>query len=593
MTGYLYRFSYLTLTRALLLGWFSIVPIAPVLAGAGHSHGNEFQDGGSANVETTRVTVDEKTAQELQIRTETIQRRRLAAGIKTTGQLEALPNRQVEITNPLSGKIIEILVKPGDKVKEGQTVAILNSPELVELQVSAGEQRATARAELEQAQADLQLAQENYDRVRGIFQAAGSSRGTEVASLDSSLFRSNSVLAVAKENYDRQKQISGSEIDSATIELSVAKEQYERDRELAERGAIPKRQMRESQAKYATAEAKLIQAKSRPNLLEAESTLKQAELDFRKELASARGEVKQAGAAVQAAEEKLRLSDTLYRTRLAQLQTNADSGGRVTIRSPISGRVANRGVTLGQSFQDAGEKLMTIVNDERVFVTANIYEKDLAKVKIGQSVRVKVNGLPDRTFRGTISLIDAGVQGDSRVIPVKAEIQNPRGELKPGMFADLEILTGDNSRAMIAIPSTAIVEANTRNLVYVKNGNTYQAIEVTLGDTFGDLVEIRAGLFTGDEVVTQRAPQLYAQALKGGGESDHSDEPKAETSEKNAPIASSPLPALWWLPVGGFIAGGMFWLGSVYGDHRRKPLRSGEETLEKLPVEFLENPEKR
>jgi cobalt-zinc-cadmium efflux system membrane fusion protein len=585
------RHLYLIPISGILFGLLSIAPIAPILAGAGHSHGNEFQDGGGANVETTRVTVDEKTARELQIRTETVQRRRLAAGIKTTGQLEALPNRQVEITNPVSGKIVEILVKPGDTLIEGQPVAILNSPELVELQVSAGEQRATARAELDKARADLQLARENDERVRGIFRSA-SLTGNEIASADPSLFRSNSILAVAKENYDRQKQISGAEIDSATIELSVAKEQYERDRELAERGAIPKRQMRESQAKYATAEAKLIRAESRPDLLEAESALKQAELDFRKELASARGEVKRAGAAVRAAEEKLRLSDTIYKTRLAQLQTNADSGGRVTIRSPISGRVADREVTLGQSFQDAGEKLMTVVNDDRVFAVANIYEKDLARVKIGQSVRVKVNGFPERTFRGTIGTIGSGVRGDSRVVPVRAEIQNPRDELKPGMFADLEILTGDNARQAIAIPATAIVEANTRNLVYVKNGNTYQAIEVTLGETVGDLVEIRSGLFTGDEVVTRRAPQLYAQALKGSGEENRGDEPKAEPPGENAPIASSPL-SIWWLPVGGVLAVGMFWLGSVYGDRRRKMARAGREIPEKPLAESLENPEKR
>jgi cobalt-zinc-cadmium efflux system membrane fusion protein len=581
MTRHFARFPYLGLIYGTLFGLFPLAFPVGVLAGAGHSHGNEFRDRSGANVEATSVTVDSKTARELQIQTETVRRQRLATSIRGTGQIEIPPDRQVEITNPIPGKVTELLVKPGDPVKKGQPVAILTSPELVPLRVNALEQKTLARSELAGALADLKLARENYNRTRSIFKTAAIPEGTELTNVDSSLFQSDSVLAVARNNYERQKQSARAEIESADIELSVAREQYERDQELAENGAIPTRQMRESQAKYATARAKLIQARSHPNLLQAESALKQAELDFRKELASAQNEVNRALAAVEAARGKLRLSDATYRTRLAQLGITENERGAVTIRAPIGGRVADRPVTLGHSFEDAGEKLMTIVNDDRVLVTANLHEKDSGRVKIGQVVRVKVKGLPDKTFRGTISVLGSRVRGDSRVIPVQAEIPNLRGQLKPGMFADLEILTNEKSASVIAVPESAIVEADRKNLVYVENGNAYTAIEVTIGKTYGDLVEVKTGLFAGDIVVTRRAPQLYAQSLKGDSQDTRADKPEARSAETSGERELSNLSPLWSLPAGGILAGGMFWLGSVYGVRRRQ----NSEPLETLTVE--------
>ncbi|MBR8830521.1 MAG: hypothetical protein N5P05_003952 [Chroococcopsis gigantea SAG 12.99] len=585
------RLSYALLNLGILLNLSSLGSPMTAIAGAGHSHGNEFKDSGAA-VESTNVTIDRDIATKLQIKTQTVQRRQLSAGLKTTGQIEIAPNQKAEVTNPVTGKITGLLVKPGDTVKAGQTVALMSSPELIELRVKASEQKAIAQSELKQAIADLKLAQENYTRTQNIFQAASVGDNLKLAAKDPSLFGSNSVLAVAKDNYDRQRQIAQSEIESANIELSVAREQYERDRELADNGAITRRQMRESEAKYASAQAKLVQAQSRPNVLEAQSKLKQAELDFRKELASVRTDVNQAQSAVEAAQEKLRLSDLTYKSRLAQLQTTANSDGSVTIRAPISGRVATREVTVGQSFQDAGGKLMTIIDDGRVLVSANIYEKDLSRVKVGQVVRVKVNGITG-SLQGFISTIGSTVETENRVIPVKALLNNPSGQIKPGMFANLEILTDDNEVEIIAIPQTAIVEANNKNLVYVENGNGYQAVEVTLGETYGDLVEIKTGLFTGDIVVTQRAPQLYAQALKGGGSDSHDDEAQEPQAKGKNPQVSS-FEQLWWLiPVGGLLGGGMFWLGLKSGKRRQSlDLADIKDTIEHLSSESLEKTEK-
>jgi cobalt-zinc-cadmium efflux system membrane fusion protein len=205
------------------------------------------------------------------------------------------------------------------------------------------------------------------------------------------------------------------------------------------------------------------------------------------------------------------------------------------------------------------------VNDSRVFATANIYEKDLDKVKTGQRAIAKVASLPNRTFSGRIAVIGSVVEGETRVVPVKAELDNPDGALKPGMFAELEVLTDRTPTAILAIPSSAVVDANGKKLVYVQNGNAFQPVEVTLGQTSGDMVEVKTGLFEGDLVVTQRATQLYAQSLRGGSKKPEAQgTAPAPSQATNSSKSSSQLP--WWLviPAGGGVAAiavGSFWLG--------------------------------
>jgi membrane fusion protein, heavy metal efflux system len=267
------------------------------------------------------------------------------------------------------------------------------------------------------------------------------------------------------------------------------------------------------------------------------------------------------------------------------LGTRANAQGLVTVVSPITGKISDREVTLGQSFEDTGGKLMTIVNDSSVFATANIYEKDLRQVKTGQRVSVKVAAVPNRTFTGRITRIGSVVEGETRVVPVQAELENSGGLLKPGMFAELEVLTAQTSSAILAIPSGAVVEANGKKQVYLQNGNAYQPVEVTLGETSGDMVEVKTGLFEGDLIVTQRAPQLYAQSLRGSGTSTSlRDATRTLSAQEAEKIANSSLP--WWVGVGAGVAlasvafmGGVFW-ASHRSKHQYQPADASPEWVD-------------
>jgi len=492
---------------------------AAVLAHGGH--GDEFKGGSDANQTNNSIQVDAQTAKQLGIKVEPVKRQQLAIGIKTTGQIETLPNQKVEITTPTSGdKVVELLVQPGSVVTKGQPLAVLTSPDLVELRVNSQEKLAQGQADLQQAQADFKLAQQNYERYQ---------------------------------------QIAASEIAQAQSRVAFAQEKYNKDKQLADVGALPRRTALESQTQLADARSEFTKASTRRDVIAAEAQLKRSQ------------------SAVQVAQSRINLSNSTYQTRLQQLGTRADAKGLVTVISPISGRVSDREATPGQSFKDPGEKLMSIVNDTQVFATANIYEKDLNKIQSGQQVNVKIAALPDRIFTGRIAVIGSVVEGETRVVPVKTQVDNPGGVLKPGMFAELEVLTDKTPTSILAIPSSAVVEANGKKLVYVQSGNAYQASEVTLGQTSGNMVEIKSGLFEGDSVVTQRAPQLYAQSLRGGGKEIPSADPdggadKSKTGQNGngvTSLAGTQLPS-WLIGVGGGLALSSAFIAGMWAARRQK-----------------------
>jgi membrane fusion protein, heavy metal efflux system len=554
----------------------------PFLAIAHGGHGNEFKQGETGKEPS--IVVDVETAKRLGIKVESARSQPLEIGLKATGKIETLPDRSVEVTAPVKGKIVSLLVEPGAIVSQGQPLATMTSGELSDLRVSSQEKRAEALAGFQQAQVELNLARENYERYRQIAQAEINQAKSSLKAVqgqydrDRALVKDRGVVKAAQNSYQRQVEIARSEIEQAKIEVNIAQDRYNQDRQLVASGALPRRQMLESQSKLAAAHTQLAKATNNPEVLKAEGELRKAEVDLpiraqqesasqlaeaqaaltraltQKEVIAAKAQLKRATANLEAMKIKLNLSDRSYQTRLQQLGTVADSKGLVTISAPISGTIADRTATIGQSFQDSGAKLMSIVNDEEVLATANIYEQDLNRVRVGQKVHVRVSSLPvgeasrneHRLFTGTISRLGA-IVGESRVVPVQARLNNGDKLLKPGMFAELEVITDRTSQSVVAIPRTALVEANGKKIVYIENGDKFQDVDVTLGRATGDVVEVKTGLFAGDRIVTQRGMLLYAQSLRGGSATDE------HAHEETQPSSSSnPLTTPWvWIAAGG------------------------------------------
>ncbi|MEB3174172.1 MAG: efflux RND transporter periplasmic adaptor subunit [Cyanobacteriota bacterium] len=508
-----YSLFYLTLILKLLYS-------PDALAHAGH--GDEFHQSEAAQ-SAQGVAVDGETLGRLGIQVEPVQPRYLSAGLRTTGQIETLPEQRIEVTTPGGGKLLKLLVKPGEAVQAGQTVAVMTSAELAELRTTAQDRRNSALAAVEEAQTDLKLAHENYRQQRRVAQSA---------------------------------------IEEARIAKEFAQERYNKDRELEINGALPRRQLLESEVELAKAKAELTRAQSQLPVSEAQAQLQRAQ------------------SALKTAQKQMQLSEITYQTRLRQLGTNASADGAVEIKAPISGMVLDPASTpehemkVGEFREEAGEPIFTLINSRQVQVSAHIYEKDLNKIRRGQGLRGWVSSSPNKTFRGQINQIGSVVEGENRIVAVKATLNNPDSQLKPGLFVELEILTGRTSTPVLAVPPSAIVKTNDQqNLVFVRNGNVFEPITVTLGQTSGDWVEITDGLFAGDLVVTQRANQLYAQSLRTKpAEKKEGTEESTETTESTLALPSAPE---WLLPLGGTVFGaGLFWAGSLWGKRRRsQPVR--------------------
>jgi cobalt-zinc-cadmium efflux system membrane fusion protein len=324
----------------------------------------------------------------------------------------------------------------------------------------------------------------------------------------------------------------------------------------------------ESEVALATANADLVKVQSRLPVSEAVAQIKRAQT------------------ALNVAQKQVKLSEKTYQTRLQQLGTNARPDGSIVIKAPMTGIVIDPASTpeheikVGESRQDAGEPIFTIINSQQVQVSANIYEKDLNKIRQGQGIRGWVSSSPGKTFTGRINQIGSVVEGENRIVSVKATLDNADGQLKPGLFVELEVLTDRTPTPVLAVPQSAIVKTNDQqNLVFVQNGNIFEPITVTVGQVAGDWVEIKEGLFAGDLVVSQRASQLYAQSLRAKpseSEKVEETEQSLETKESTFPLPTS---SGWLLPLVGIMAAaGIFWAGSLWGKRQEsQPLR--ERTL--------------
>ena len=481
------------------------LPIAAIAHG-GHDHGAEFQPG--TRQPASGIRVDGATAQRLGLSVEPVQRRSLSIGLQTTGEVVTQPDQTVMVNAPINGTVVELLVQPGDVVQKGQALAKVVAPDLIELRVSSQEDRVGAEADLRAAQANLTL---------------------------------------ARRNYERQVAIADTEIAAAQKQVAQAQERFEQDQRLAGAGAIARQQLLESEATLAAARSQLTRAESRQSVLDAQAELERSQ------------------AALDAAQSHLQLSTATYQTRLQQLNSPATEQGVVTVVAPIAGKVAERPVTLGEAVEEAVTPILSIVNGDRLRVVANVYEKDLGNVAEGQAVRATVASLPNQVFTGRVVTVGAVVDGATRVIPVTAELDNA-GILKPGMFAELEILTSRTPEAVMTIPASALVDAEGRTLVFVQNGEAFEPVEVTVGRRAGDQVEIQGGLFEGDQVVVQGALQLYAQSLRAGNAAPAA----ASAAATAASTTDGGWP--WWvaIPGGGLLIAGTFATGAFWSYRRQR-----------------------
>lgn len=176
----------------------------------------------------------------------------------------------------------------------------------------------------------------------------------------------------------------------------------------------------------------------------------------------------------------------------------------VPITAPVSGVVVDRQIGPGQFLQSgSATPAFTIADTTSVWLLANVREADAALVKPGQAVEVHVLAYPKRAFKAKLTYVSAVVDPNTHRIPVRAEIDNHDGALKPEMFANFRILTSDAAESP-AVPESAIVYEGDAAHVWVVEGDSlisYRAIRT--GRDNGGLIEVLEGLKPGERIVTK------------------------------------------------------------------------------------------
>lgn len=203
----------------------------------------------------------------------------------------------------------------------------------------------------------------------------------------------------------------------------------------------------------------------------------------------------------------------------------------VPVRTARAGLVTELAVTPGQSI-DPSVPLAKVSDLNKLWATANIYESDMSRVRLGESIVVKVSAYPNDTFSGKLSFISSSVDPVARVLPVKVEVTNKQNKLRPGMFTELAIETAEQTFG-ITLPKDAVISDKGHYLVYVEKDGVYMPTPVEIGNSYGDKIEIRSGLVTGQPVVIRGAFQLDAQRLKSIGDTSLFSHPTEEGHDEH------------------------------------------------------------
>jgi cobalt-zinc-cadmium efflux system membrane fusion protein len=190
-------------------------------------------------------------------------------------------------------------------------------------------------------------------------------------------------------------------------------------------------------------------------------------------------------------------------------QTNSIYGAKAnaiqTIIAPMSGYIIAKNVTDKMQFRvDGAEPFFIIANLEEVWVMANVFESDIAKIKIGYDANIKVIAYKDKIFTGKTDRIFSILDPQSKVMKVRIRIPNKENLLKPEMFAQININYDNGNNQLPAIPSQAIIFDKNKNFVMVyKDQCNIETREVEIFKSIGNTTYLNSGLTEGEKIITQ------------------------------------------------------------------------------------------
>ncbi len=414
--------------------------------------------------------------------------------ITATGEVKANIEKEAYITPRLPGKVVEVKYRLGDDVNNGEVLARVDSVETEEI-----------RAGFIGAAANLKAAEANLEKEKLLY-----NNKAKVLDAVKKGIKSEEAITILK---DAELGKTKADILRPLARLELGEANLKREKELLQDNISSMKEVVAAEKEYASA------------MIEFQTGVEEMFLNAKQEFTKAEAEYMSAKARMEERREHFYhygFSDT----EIDEMIEEPRKYGHATIPiiAPFKGRIVERMVTVGQVV-DTSIKLFRLIDLSIVWVWANINEKDIGKVKIGQTVYITVTPYPDRVFTGKITYISDTIDPATRIIKVRAELENPPtppftkggqgGLLKPEMFATVKISTGGKENA-ITIPESAVQRDGENIIVFVaRDENTFEKRVVSIGSEVDGYHQVLSGLKEGERIVTKGAFTLKSESLKG------------------------------------------------------------------------------
>jgi RND family efflux transporter MFP subunit len=485
----------------------------------------------------------------------------LHATVQPAGQIAATDSDAVQVTSRLPGKIVDALVAVGTLVRKGQLIARVDSVDLT--QAEATYQTALSRERLTYNQLRQQkslahfgsLSEQPVEDARKAYAAAQAAVAGDVAQLAldrTTLANTRQLIQMGEITHKpvEDAQNAYAQAHSARVQSQVTlqstKTNLDRAKILFNGGIYSKQQLEDAETAYNNATAALEQNTTQEKLasdeLERQKNIYRQNLNGAASLQTAQSKLQQdehtyqndqtaerlahtqlvraqvvhrsgipISQALQQAEDayeeaKVALSGAQNTLRLYGVQPGESvtqmANGHVVIPviAPISGVVASRNMAVGQ-MTDTSTPLVKVVNLDRVYVDAQVYETEIAQVAVGNPVRLHVAAFPNRVFTGRVQYVGSEVNPDTRTITVRTIIRNPGWMLRPGMFATI-LIGSQGGRHLLAVPADAILQEGAHQIAYVQVApQRYVKRTVKVGTAVNGRLPVYHGLEPGDQVV--------------------------------------------------------------------------------------------
>jgi cobalt-zinc-cadmium efflux system membrane fusion protein len=256
-------------------------------------------------------------------------------------------------------------------------------------------------------------------------------------------------------------------------------------------------------------------------------TLAEAALQRKRDLAAERiaplrevQEAEQEAAGARAALRSAAAALAAYGVDPPSSDVDAAISSTFLVRSPVAGSVIERSAVLGQMLEPSSPAFR--VGDlSTLWLTVHAFERDAVRIERGAPARIAFAALPGQDYQGTVAVVGRSVEHESRTVPIRIDVRDRSGLLRPGMSATAAIPVGQSGNPILAVPVAAVQRVRNEWCVFVpKDSSTFEIRRIGRGRDLGVEVEVLSGLKPGEAIVVDGAFLLKAQAEQGEGDHD-------------------------------------------------------------------------